>query len=57
MSTPADPTENEDVANIPVEKTRDDGNTFEPITPDGVDTGKPAVTDPQDSQNPPPRRG
>ncbi|CAH0129683.1 hypothetical protein [Microbacterium sp. Bi121] len=55
MSDPKDP-EDEQVTDAPAENTRDDSDGFEPITPDGVRTGTPAVPDPKDSQNPPPRR-
>lgn len=44
------------LSDVPVEQTREDNRGFEPITPDGVDPGTPAIPDPKDSQNPPPRR-
>ena len=55
MSDPKDPQE-EQASEVPVEEPRTDEESFEPITPEGVRTGTPAVPDPKDSQNPPPRR-
>ncbi|MCK3770356.1 hypothetical protein LG322_10560 [Microbacterium aerolatum] len=55
MSDPKDPQEDQ-ASEVPVEETRTDEESFEPITPEGVRTGTPAVPDPKDSQNPPPRR-
>ncbi|MGP6171609.1 hypothetical protein ACTU6U_00445 [Microbacterium sp. A196] len=55
MSDATNPQE-EPLTEVPVEETREDSKGFEPITPEGVQTGKPAVPDPKDSQNPPPRR-
>ncbi|MGM7666062.1 hypothetical protein [Microbacterium sp. A93] len=54
MPDAKDPREEQQRADVPLEETRED-DSFEPITPDGVDKGKPAVPDPKDSQNPPPR--
>lgn len=56
MSDARDPGDDQQVTDVPVEETREDNTGFEPISPDGVDEGKPAVPDPKDSQNPPPRR-
>lgn len=55
MPDPKDPQDAE-ATEVPVEETREDRESFEPITPEGVQTGTPAVPDPKDSQNPPPRR-
>lgn len=56
MSDARDPGDDQQVTDVPVEETREDNTGFEPISPDGVYEGKPAVPDPKDSQNPPPRR-
>lgn len=56
MTDPKNPHEEPKVTEVPVEETREDSDGFEPITPEGVHNGKPAVPDPKDSQNPPPRR-
>ena len=56
MSDQRDPLEEQQIADVPLEETREDDSGFESITPDGVDEGKPAVPDPKESQNPPPRR-
>lgn len=56
MTDASTPEENPQATDVPVEETRDEDEGFEPITPPGVDTGTPAVPDPKDSQNPPPRR-
>lgn len=56
MSDDKDPREEQQISDVPLEETRDDDPGFESITPDGVDGGAPAVPDPKDSQNPPPRR-
>jgi len=56
MSDPQDPREEQQATDVPLEETREDDAGFEPIVPDGVDPAKPAVSDPKDSQNPPPRR-
>lgn len=56
MSDQRDPHGEQQIADVPLEETREDDSGFDPITPDGVDEGKPAVPDPKESQNPPPRR-
>ena len=56
MTDAKDPREEQQIADVPVEETREEDSGFEPITPDGIDPGKPAVPDPKESQNPPPRR-
>lgn len=56
MSDPKDPREEQQLTDVPLEETREDQTGFEPVLPDGVYEGKPAVPDPKDSQNPPPRR-
>ena len=56
MSDPQNPREEQQATDVPLEETREDDAGFEPIVPDGVDPAKPAVSDPKDSQNPPPRR-
>lgn len=50
------PDEDQQITDVPLEETRDDGNRFEPHTPAGADPSTPAVPDPKDSENPPPRR-
>lgn len=56
MPDPQDPQDETPLTEVPLEETRDESDGFEPITPEGVDPGKPAIPDPKDSQNPPPRR-
>lgn len=40
----------------PVAQTREDDAGFQPVSPPGIDPGQPAIPDPVDGQNPPPRR-
>lgn len=57
MDDKVDPTENENITEVPVEETSDESQGFEPVVPEGMDPSAPAIPDPKDSQNPPPRRG
>ncbi len=56
MAEEKDPREEQQLADVPLEETREEDAGFDPITPPGIDEGKPAVPDPKESQNPPPRR-
>ena len=56
MPDPKNQQDEPQISDVPLEETREDREGFEPITPEGVETGTPAVPDPKDSQNPPPRR-
>lgn len=56
MNDTSDPNEDEQITDAPIEGTRDDGGGFDPVKPDGVQETAPAIPDPKDSQNPPPRR-